>query len=959
MKLHIQRLVKSFGSQYVCWRLSTLKAFQRRRNKVLRTRPVQAILQLVLPPLDRLIHQLQQEVSDIAALRAGINWREKSERSAGYLKRIHQERQDQQYIMALEADSNGDPPRTDAAGKESIAHAFYQQLYTATTVPPERIDRYLAPIRFHAHLSTDDTHSLLEPITIDAISAQASRMSSISSPGADGFGYPYWSLILQHRMVHQLAVTVFNDALMEGIFPQSWQDIRVRLLPKKGALTSLKNWRPISLINCDAKIFTRLLTKRMAPILNRVITPYQAGFLPGRFIAEHGLVLQLIMEQAQLHQHQGTGLLLDQEKAYDRVHPLYLEKTMLALGFPRRLVKSLIQLFFNNLVQININGNFTNSISQQRGLRQGDPLSPLLFNIALEPFLRSLQQDPYFIGYRFVNAATPPICPPPSPIKCLAYADDVCVFLDSPSDFVRLHLHIQAYTSVSNAHFNDHKTEAFALNGKEQADWVALFTRHRIPTYHHRHSHTAFRYLGFSMSYTQAQRKQVCDRLLDTVSHQVKMYSQRQLSIKGRVTIMNSLILAKVWYLLRILVVPQAFFQKLRRLICDFVGGKKTPRLSYLQMCQPIVNGGLGILDPQSHQKTMQLRWIRHILDPDLSDSFLSTILLHHLSLFPAASYDPREVLLFRENRYGALGEGYRSANLWFSAYDAIPVPLDLSVSTPATLCALPLHRLLILPSEHWLHQSKRQRIHGGALFIYDDLQGSLRIKVPPELGRPRLLLRRLYKEIMNRSVDLQPWIWNLIGQRFDPLPPCSFAPSLTTWWSHPFWSGPVSLNYRLYQTPGSLPPHRHPYKMIKAFWTAPMLPNGRTTWYKVLSNTIPLQHILAKMHPQDPTCIHCHRHEDLAHFVYHCPAKRPIWEAVLAMYVPLYFLAPTCILDFLLYLRNPPARLPLKRTLTLFSVTLHTIWSHHWQYKIHGVPFQGHRIIRAIVNQVRSFPLD
>ncbi|KAG1311701.1 hypothetical protein G6F62_014380 [Rhizopus arrhizus] len=60
------------------------------------------------------------------------------------------------------------------------------------------------------------------------------------------------------------------------------------LLPKKGDLTSLKNWRPISLINTDAKVFTRLLNARLMPHLNRLISPQQLGFMPGRFIGENG-----------------------------------------------------------------------------------------------------------------------------------------------------------------------------------------------------------------------------------------------------------------------------------------------------------------------------------------------------------------------------------------------------------------------------------------------------------------------------------------------------------------------------------------------------------------------------------------------------------------------------------------------------------------------------------------------
>lgn len=118
------------------------------------------------------------------------------------------------------------------------------------------------------------------------------------------------------------------------------------------------------MINCDAEIFTRLLTRCLAPILHQTIHPQQTGFLPGRFIAENGLAIQLILEQAQLRQKPAIGMLLDQEKAYDRIHPLYLEKkTMVAMGLPRPFVDSIKALFFNNIIKVNINGSFTNVIN--------------------------------------------------------------------------------------------------------------------------------------------------------------------------------------------------------------------------------------------------------------------------------------------------------------------------------------------------------------------------------------------------------------------------------------------------------------------------------------------------------------------------------------------------------------------------------------------------------------------
>jgi hypothetical protein len=116
--------------------------------------------------------------------------------------------------------------------------------------------------------------------------------------------------------LEKILLAVYNDAL-SGVIPRSCQDIRVRLLLKKGGLSSLKNWRPILLINCDAKIFTRILSKRMGDIAGRLLNPYQSGFTLRRFIGDNGLALSMIMEQAaQVFDRPGIDLLLDQGKIH-------------------------------------------------------------------------------------------------------------------------------------------------------------------------------------------------------------------------------------------------------------------------------------------------------------------------------------------------------------------------------------------------------------------------------------------------------------------------------------------------------------------------------------------------------------------------------------------------------------------------------------------------------------------
>ncbi|KAG1370323.1 hypothetical protein G6F61_012134 [Rhizopus arrhizus] len=97
--------------------------------------------------------------------------------------------------------------------------------------------------------------------------------------------------------------------------------------------------------------------------------------------ADNGATTRLIMNTAERFKLPGIALLLDQEKAYDRVHPQYLQACLERFGFPSSLITSILSLFFGTSLCINVNGFLTASIQQASGLRQGDPLSPLFFNL--------------------------------------------------------------------------------------------------------------------------------------------------------------------------------------------------------------------------------------------------------------------------------------------------------------------------------------------------------------------------------------------------------------------------------------------------------------------------------------------------------------------------------------------------------------------------------------------------
>ncbi|KAG2221275.1 hypothetical protein INT45_000188, partial [Circinella minor] len=270
--------------------------------------------------------RLQKEITDILVIRSGTTWREKSEISAGYLKRTIQQRQASRYIAQLQHPTN--------------ASLIY---YPSTSC-----------------LDSSAAESLSDEFDIDELQEAAKKSPKKSSPRVDRLSYSFWYLFFQHPLYTDIIMTIYTQACKDAFYPFSWQETCLVLLPKKGDLSSLRNWRPLSLINCDAKIF----------------------------IADNGLLVQLMMEQAKQQSNSKTlGLMLDFEKAYDRIHPLYLSRVLEKFGFPASTIKSIINLFFNTKISININGYLSNTITQHRGLRQGDPLSPILFTLAIEPLL--------------------------------------------------------------------------------------------------------------------------------------------------------------------------------------------------------------------------------------------------------------------------------------------------------------------------------------------------------------------------------------------------------------------------------------------------------------------------------------------------------------------------------------------------------------------------------------------
>ncbi|KAG1049709.1 hypothetical protein G6F43_007978 [Rhizopus delemar] len=183
-------------------------------------------------------------------------------------------------------------------------------------------------------------------------------------------------------------------------------------------------------------------------ISSKLITRFQSGFMYNRFIGDHGFAWRLIME--------------------DDSKPTPISEILNRFGFPDKFIKCIHDLFFGNSISINLNGSLSDSIQQVRGLRQGDSVLPILFNLAIEPFLLSILHieiiDDYCLKARRFNSDLQLTAP--RSVKLLAFADDILIFTNSKEEFLELQGSLKVYNGASNSQVNYSELVVFPLAGE-------------------------------------------------------------------------------------------------------------------------------------------------------------------------------------------------------------------------------------------------------------------------------------------------------------------------------------------------------------------------------------------------------------------------------------------------------------------------------------------------------------
>ena len=168
--------------------------------------------------------------------------------------------------------------------------------------------------------------------------------------------------------------------------PEYLNETLISLIPKCQSPASLNNYRPISLCTTIYKVVTKIIVGRLRTFLDKLISPVQAAFVPGKRGLDNVIIAQKLLHSIDLKKGNKyfMAIKIDLAKAYDRLEWNFIHKVLIAFHFPEGLVDLIMNCISSSSISILFNGGKLDKFQPTRGIRQGDPLSPYIFLLCME-----------------------------------------------------------------------------------------------------------------------------------------------------------------------------------------------------------------------------------------------------------------------------------------------------------------------------------------------------------------------------------------------------------------------------------------------------------------------------------------------------------------------------------------------------------------------------------------------
>uniref|UniRef100_A0A670HP09 Reverse transcriptase domain-containing protein n=1 Tax=Podarcis muralis TaxID=64176 RepID=A0A670HP09_PODMU len=474
---------------------------------------------------------------------------------------------------------------------------YFKKLYTQGPQEETGIDQFLKSNGL-SKLDQEKRAILNHKITQQEIEGAIQNMQLGKSPGPDGLTSKYYKILKD--FLTQPLMEVCNKILEGGKAPESWKEAFITLIPKVEAeKTQLKNYRPISLLNVDYKIFADILASRLKKVLNEVIHKDQAGFLPGRHLFDNTRNIIDILELLQTNINTKAVLIfIDAEKAFDNISWKFMKKNLEGMGVGRGFENGIQAIYSEQKAKLIVNNVVTEEFKIEKGTRQGCPLSPLLFISVLEVLLNMIRED------RLVQGIQVGV----KQYKLKAFADDLVLTLQEPESSTKRVLElIHEFGRVAGFKLNKLKTKVLEKN-------LTPLEIERFQKETELNVVKKVKYLGVNLSAKNLNLfKDNYEKCWSEIKKDLEIWSRLKLSLLGRIAALKMNVLPKMLFLFQTLQIVDRVecFGKWQKDISKFVWQGKKPRIKFKILTDAKERGGFALPDLRLYYEAAAFCWMK------------------------------------------------------------------------------------------------------------------------------------------------------------------------------------------------------------------------------------------------------------------------------------------------------------------------------------------------------------
>ncbi|KAL9668150.1 hypothetical protein QQ045_002525 [Rhodiola kirilowii] len=532
-----------------------------------------------------------------------------------------------------------------------IFYNYYKKIYgSASQISQRELTTRLQCVP--QKVTGQHNYILTSPYTVDEVTRAVFQLHPDKAPGKDGFTTSFiqscWEIIKDNFISECLLF------LNGGQLHDDTNITLITLISKQKRADKVHLFRPISLTGVKAKVISKVIANRLQDILGEVISMEQCAFVKDRLISDTILLAQEINHfiRTNSQQHVYGSLKLDITKAYDTVDWLFLRGILNKLGFAEDWVNMIMRIVTSVTYSIKVNGSYTASLVPQRGLRQGDPLSPYLYILCTEWFSARIRE---YNMYGLVDGIK--ICRRAPYVSHLLFADDSLLYLKVTQNSIqKLRELLDEYECISGQGVNFSKSEI--MTSRNLSDSLRNFIINclgvNVVEYH-------TIYLGLPLQLSR-RRSETFNGIFDKIHSKMQSWKSVTLSIGGRQVLIDAVLNAIPQYWLSSFLLPEEVIDKLHSNITEFwwqkAGGSRSVHwIKADKLRQSKEEGGLGFLN----FKWLNLAYLAHqgwriIKHPELLGS----------KVLKAKYFSNCHLL---DSRIG-----YRPSHIWQGIHRALPI---------------------------------------------------------------------------------------------------------------------------------------------------------------------------------------------------------------------------------------------------------------------------------------------